>query len=609
MYVLSNYTFTPNVGEYDELVIPGIFAIQQIAEIQNATRNTTLYTSQEEQHLGSVLVSDDGVQTTVLVYPADPQSKATDDIRILIYNPAPTGSGPTSNVAVTNWPASQNINGAVTINGEVEVKNDTGTPLSVSVSNFPATQPISGTVNVGNFPATQAVTGTVTANQGTSPWVTSVNNFPATQEVTQGTIPWEVSGTVITTPEAVASFDAFGRQRVAQGYTLADYSCQYGEDFSMLTEASGASSSVTYPVNNASARLTVGTGATDFIRRQSRMYHNYQPGKSQLVYCSFNFINSEVNSTKRIGYFDDRNGIYLQQAGDGTLSFVQRSYVSGGVVEVPFPQGPAWNVDPCDGTGPSGFDLDPAKTQLLYLDFQWLGVGRIRIGFIHDGQYIIALDIPHSNIYASAYWSLASLPIRAEIVNSGVLGSSTYMDMICSTVISEGGYDEVGDNFSISSAIRTIGNTNAVLPVAAIRLKNTFNGYPNRAYVRIDNLEVIAPDNSIKVQLIRLDSNAAVTGGSWVSANANSHVEYNITPTGFVPNGDQVINQFYLASGGVGGGNNVASPLNVTNPAKARRGFIAQNINSNDSMAYMVYCTSLGAGATAGVTIQWREIS
>jgi hypothetical protein len=339
------------------------------------------------------------------------------------------------------------------------------------------------------------------------------------------------------------------------------------------------------------------------------MYHNYQPGKSQLIYASFNFVNTEANASKRIGYFDDRNGILLQLAGDGSLSFVQRSYVSGGVVETLFPQGAAWNVDPCDGSGPSGFDLDPTKTQLLYLDYQWLGVGRIRIGFVHDGAYVIALDIPHSNTYSSAYWSLASLPVRAEVVNSGVLASSTYMDMICSTVISEGGYDEVGENFSVSTAVRTIGNTGAVLPLAAIRLKNTFNGYPNRAYVRIDNLEVIAPDNTIKVQLIRLEDQSAVTGGSWVSANGDSKVEYNITPTGFVPNGDQVVNQFFLASGGVGGGNNTASPLNISNPARSRRGYIAQNIASNNSMAYLVYGTSFGAGATAALSIQWREIS
>lgn len=197
MYIVTNYTFTPNVGVYDKIVLPGVYSIEQFAEIENATKNSILYTSTDNQHMGSILVENDGAETTVLVYPADPSSKPTDKIRVILYDPAPTGSGPTSNVAVTNWPASQNINGAVSINGEVEVKNDSGNPLPVSgtvaVSNFPATQTVdgsvtvSGTVDVGNYPATQTVNGTV-----------DVGNFPATYPVT-GTF-WQttqpVSGSV-----------------------------------------------------------------------------------------------------------------------------------------------------------------------------------------------------------------------------------------------------------------------------------------------------------------------------------------------------------------------------------------------------------------------------
>lgn len=405
------------------------------------------------------------------------------------------------------------------------------------------------------------------------------------------------------------TIDAFGRQRVSEGYTLADYKSIYGSDDEMLSATSGAGSSVTHQSNIAAVRLTAGTGATDYAQRQSRMYHNYQPGKSQLYFSSFNFHGAVANCNKRVGYFDDRNGVFLQLAGDGTLSFIQRSYVTGATVDASPVTQSNWNVDPCDGTGPSGFDLDPTQTQLLFVDFQWLGVGRIRMGFVHDGTEVIAHEMYHSNTLPTVYWSQPSLPSRAEVRNTAATGSAAYMDMICSTVISEGGYAETGLDYSKGSAVRSVGDAGATLPVMAIKLTNTLNGYPNREYVRLCAANVVAPAQIVKVELIRVESNTSITGGSWVTGGAGSGVEYNATATGYTPGAnDHVLDTFYLPSGGVGGGNNNAVPVTLQDPSKARRGYITQNITSNNSMAFLVLVTSLGSNATAAAALQWREI-
>lgn len=405
------------------------------------------------------------------------------------------------------------------------------------------------------------------------------------------------------------TIDAFGRQRVSEGYTLADYKSVYGSDDEMLSATSGAGSSVAYQTNIAAARLTAGTGATAYAQRQSRMYHNYQPGKSQLYFSSFNFHGAVANCNKRVGYFDDRNGVFLQLAGDGTLSFIQRSYVTGAVVDATPVIQSNWNVDPCDGTGPSGFNLDVTQTQLLFVDFQWLGVGRIRIGFVHGGIEVIAHEYYHSNTLATVYWSQPSLPSRAEVRNTAVTATAAYMDMICSTVISEGGYAETGLDFSAGSAVRSVGNAAATLPVIAIRLTDTLNGYPNREYVRLCAANVVAPAQIVKVELVRVTSHTSITGGSWVSGGSGSGVEYNITATGYSAGAtDIILDTFYLPSGGVGGGNNNAVPVTLQDPSKARRGYIAQNIAANDSMAFLVFVTSLGSNATAAAALQWREI-
>ena len=101
------------------------------------------------------------------------------------------------------------------------------------------------------------------------------------------------------------TIDAFGRQRTSTPFTLADYSHVYGEDTELLTKTSGANASISFNVDQAKAVLQVGTGTNDFVIHQSRMYHHYMPGKSQLTFQSFNFTGYRNGTNKRIGLFDD----------------------------------------------------------------------------------------------------------------------------------------------------------------------------------------------------------------------------------------------------------------------------------------------------------------
>lgn len=157
--------------------------------------------------------------------------------------------------------------------------------------------------------------------------------------------------------------------------------------------------------------------------------------------------------------------------------------------------------------------------------------------------------------------------------------------------------------------MRSIGNAPNTLPVFAIKLADTLNSYPNRLYARISSINVVAPAQIVKVEVIRVTSSTVITGGSWVPAGSGSGVEYNATATTYTAGAtDQVMDVFYLPSGGVGGGNNSAVPITLQEPSKARRGYIAQNIVANDSMAYLIQITSLGNGATAAAALQWREV-
>ena len=414
----------------------------------------------------------------------------------------------------------------------------------------------------------------------------------------------------VTTGTSGGAVDAFGRLRISEPFTLADYTHIYGEEVELLTKTVGAGSTTEVNPNTASIALIVGTGATDQVIHQSRMYHHYMPGKSQSVMASFNFIDVRENTTKKVGYFDDRNGVFIQQAGDGTVSVVRRSYNTGIASDTVVNQ-VNWNLDPMNGTGITSITADFTKTQLFVTDYQWLGVGRIRCGLVIGGETTYFHEFNHANIEEHAYWSLPSLPIRCEVANTAAAVGITSMAQICSTVLSEGGYVETGVEFGAFNGPISFSNSGGATArqcVMAIRCKNTFKGIPNRTTVRVTDIECLSDSTNCRIEVWRLPSNSNITGGSWVSADDDSAVEYNVgITTNFTTTGGDLRQASLIAANNPSG--KQASASVSFNPTTARRSYIAQNIDSNDSNIFAVIVTNLDTNTTTDVfnTIQWRE--
>jgi len=87
--------------------------------------------------------------------------------------------------------------------------------------------------------------------------------------------------------------------------------------------------------------------------------------------------------------------------------------------DVRFPQS-TWNMDRCDGNGPSGFNLDIGRMQMCYIDYTWYGAGTIRFGFRDaNGNIIYVHRIPNNNRNFAAYMRSGNLPARYEVSNIG----------------------------------------------------------------------------------------------------------------------------------------------------------------------------------------------
>lgn len=411
--------------------------------------------------------------------------------------------------------------------------------------------------------------------------------------------------------------DAFGRLRVSEAFTLGDYKHLYSLDPNFIDKLTSGGT-VTYQHDKACARLTTTSSTTSAAIHQTKFYHHYMPGKSQLIKSTFNFYANTVNVTKRSGYYDDKNGIYIEQDGNGIISICLRTNVSGTPDDTrKIPQS-EWNIDKCDGTGASGFNIDISKTQILFIDFQWLGVGRVRVGFVHNGQYIVAHEFYNSNYLDTVYMSNPNLPVRCEIFNTGTTAGA-YMDQICSTVISEGGYVEAGQDWETASpTLVQLAPTNGVvgsansIPVLSIRLANSFHGYENRMIVRSGNISIYTKDETVKWQLVKLPNVANLTGGVWANVHVNSGVQYNANATAYT-DGEPIDGGYVAASttGSQGAGNlSRNSGAGVPNsPSSAKKNYIVQNFDSTNSEIFSIILSNLGTGNTSvGVSWQWREI-
>ena len=299
-----------------------------------------------------------------------------------------------------------------------------------------------------------SATQTADLEVGDTAYVPSTQSLYVCIDATLGAAVWSLmSGSGLIS----ANFDAFGRLRVSNPQTIFDSKLVYdAQPLYWSEELTNPSITSTYDQPNARVILSV-AGTSGQAIRQTRRFFNYQPGKSQLIFQTFNAQNVESGVIKRIGYFDSSDGFFLELDGVGItpVSLVRRS--SSGTATTTVPQA-SWNLDTLDGSGgsanPSGISLKLNATQILVLDFEWLGVGSARMGFVINGQIVYAHRFDCANIEANVYMQTPNLPLRYEI-DAPALGGTGTLDCICGTVISEGGQGSTGSPFGFASGVTT----------------------------------------------------------------------------------------------------------------------------------------------------------
>lgn len=406
--------------------------------------------------------------------------------------------------------------------------------------------------------------------------------------------------------------DAFGKLRVSSPFSIYESKHIYNIDDRRTweTKINGAGASITHLHNESSVKLSVGTADGEYAEIQNGRYNTYVPGRSQHILMTGVFGRGKTNLVQRLGYYDNDNGLFFELNGT-TFNIVHRSKVTGTVVETRIPQS-EWNADRLDGSklipsNPSFLTLDITKAQIFVIDFQWLGVGRIRFGFVIGSAFVFCHELSFANSIESVHMTTPDLPLKSEIFNDGATASSSFMKQICVSVQSEGGVDVPGYEFSANNGPTTRTATTAGLPVLAIRMKETYgdSGKVNRVVAQILSAQFFTNSDAL-FEILHLH-NPTIVGGAWLTTSADdSAVEYNSTMTSFSAADIHPINSKYVsaATGTSKAETDEASLAGIL----SRHNFIFRNAANTGSAVILIRATPFTGTAGVAAAINWVEI-
>lgn len=392
--------------------------------------------------------------------------------------------------------------------------------------------------------------------------------------------------------------DSFSRQIVAQPYSLGDYIFKFDllPDF-FDANTTGTGSSITHLPNSSSALLTCGTEENSLAQLITRKFHRYQAGNGMEVEMT-GVIGAPVSEyTKEWGYFDDNDGLLFRQDDEGNFYVVKRSSTTGSKVDTAILQ-ENFNLDKLDGTGASGYNIDLTKSQIFFIDFQWLGTGGVMFGIVNEKRKIIPCHIfEHANQIETVYMKTAYLPIQYRVENSGVAGAGATLNAICSTVKVNGGQEPPEYPYEESSGLVSLGTTNETF-IMAIRLSSTFKSIENRMLVFPKELTFNQGGESIRYKMYK-GKIANVTSTGW-QQSSNSGVEYTLSQSALSLSGlAKPIDKTYI-----GAKNDSKSA--VTNPRSYGLSRSADNLESDTLIITAQRLT--GQSTDVAISIGWGEI-
>lgn len=263
------------------------------------------------------------------------------------------------------------------------------------------------------------------------------------------------------------TYDASSRLRVSQSTTLHDGKL-LNSDSSLMFDTKGTGTGAW-----ANNKYNMSVTSAQYLIRQTKRFATYSSGKSQQIECTFDNMQVETNTVKRVGYFSSiatgvydstYDGFWLEN--DGTTIRLRASRAGTSTLDVAI-------------TSWSGYSqlaeyqnlANWANFTIIAFDFLWLGGAVLRMFVKTSAGFVLAHQFNYAGTTTDTFIKSPNQPVRYEIRSSTGTGSLRY---ICSQVSTEGSIDESGYNnacHSLMSAgipsqtIATIATSYAVVGV------------------------------------------------------------------------------------------------------------------------------------------------
>jgi len=360
--------------------------------------------------------------------------------------------------------------------------------------------------------------------------------------------------------------DAFHKLRTSEMKSIIELKHVYDKNPLLVDELlNGTATSIKNPNHSDVEMSTASNG--DFVIRSTKGRGIYSPGKSGQFLATFMNFHLQTNVIKRVGYFSSNtsfpynstfDGIWLESNGSASGNYP-------GQISLNISQnGQTYFSCPLSGWDSSIYDpadIDWQQNQLIFFDFQWLGVGRVRFGVETVNGPVIFAEHTFANTTQDPYMANPNQPIRYEIRQTGS-GSGTF-HQLCSAFASEGEAEQLNNIISISNTTeRTLALPGVKYPLLGYRTASSYAG----ANIVLESIFALNQVTGTDY-LITLEMNPGITGGTatWTQTT-NTPVESAQGNGTLTVNSSGVILRSYIGKGNAATTDNYALIDNLIKP-------------------------------------------
>jgi hypothetical protein len=395
--------------------------------------------------------------------------------------------------------------------------------------------------------------------------------------------------------EGDLGFDAFGHAQFSQTSQMESHTFLYGDNPDKYwdqelnngtIEAAPSQSCMVFAVDNSSGSL---------CSRTTHQYYPYQPGVGNELQISIrNGDEGKAGLVRRWGLFDDQDGIFFEQNGTDNYAVV-RSTMDGVTTEERVHNDDV-NGDSLDDINNSEYVIDTTKYNLYWIDYQWLGVGKVRMGtFSPSGKRITVHTFQNPNAKILPWAKRGTLPVRVEQYNTATTSGVSEMRLVCAAINRQAA--EVifqGNVYSQHSSRITVSGSNEV-PLVSAKPNLLHNGQTNRITMVPTDLECVVEGDPIEVHFV---VNAGITGATY-AISASDDSAYVLDRDGTAIAGGTVRDRVYFQTG-------VTQRIleeNLVNSVKIHASGLVQPIFSLSAK-----CINPAGNAVVTMLVRWKEV-